>query len=57
MMKVALFADDVSLISCHHNKLAAEKEIQLAVTAVIEWSTSLPTSSSWSVAKIKPLEW
>ncbi len=36
---MALFADDVSLISCHHNKLIAEKELQRAVTAVAEWST------------------
>ncbi len=39
-VKVALFADDVSLISSHHNKLVAEKELQRAVSAVAEWSTS-----------------
>ncbi len=37
---VALFADDVSLISSHHNKLVAEKELHCAVTAITEWSTS-----------------
>ncbi len=40
MVKVALFADDISLISSHHNKLVAEKELQRAVTAVAEWRTS-----------------
>ncbi len=39
-VKVALFSDDVSLISNHHNKLVAEKETQRAVTAVAKWSTS-----------------
>ncbi len=39
-VKVALFADDVSLISSHHNKLVAEKELQRAVTAVTDWSAS-----------------
>ncbi len=39
-VKVALFADDFSLISSYHNKLVAEKEQQRAVTAVAEWSTS-----------------
>ncbi len=39
-VKVALFADAVSLISSHHNKLVAEKELQLAVTTIAEWSTS-----------------
>ncbi len=39
-MKVALFADNVSLISSHHNKLVAEKELQRAVTAVADWSAS-----------------
>ncbi len=38
--KVALFADYVSLVSSHDNKLAAEKELQRAVTAVTKWSTS-----------------
>ncbi len=33
-VKVTLFADDASLISSHHNKLVAEKELQRAVTAV-----------------------
>ncbi len=28
-VKVALFADDVSLISSHHNKPAAEKELHI----------------------------
>ncbi len=37
---MALFADDVSLISSHHHKLVAEKELQRAVIAVVEWSTS-----------------
>ncbi len=37
-VKVTLFADDVSLISSHHNELVAEKELQRAVTAVAEWS-------------------
>ncbi len=36
---MAFFADDVSFISCHRNKLIAEKELQRAVTAVTEWST------------------
>ncbi len=39
-VKVALFADDVSLISSHRNKLVAAKELQRAVTAVAKWSTS-----------------
>ncbi len=39
-VKVALFGDDVPLISSHHNKLVAEKELQRAITAVAEWSTS-----------------
>ncbi len=39
-VKVPLFADYVSLLSSHHNKLDAEKELQRAVTAVAEWSTS-----------------
>ncbi len=39
-MKVALFADDVSLMSSHDSKLATEKELQRAVTAVTKWSTS-----------------
>ncbi len=34
MMKVGLFADDVSLISSNHNKLVTKKELQRAVTAV-----------------------
>ncbi len=42
-VKVALFTDDVSLISSHHNKLVAEKELQRAVTAVRKWS-STPTN-------------
>ncbi len=29
-----------SLLSSHHNKLVAEKELQRAVTGVAEWSTS-----------------
>ncbi len=39
-VKVALFADDVSLNSSYHNKQVAEKELQRAVTAVVDWSTS-----------------
>ncbi len=39
-VKAALFADDVSLISSHHNKLVAEKELQRAVTAVADRSAS-----------------
>ncbi len=39
-VKLALFADDVSLISSHHNKLVAEKELQRAITAVADWSAS-----------------
>ncbi len=39
-VKVAQFADDVSLISSHHNKLVADKELQRAVTAVADWSAS-----------------
>ncbi len=39
-VKAALVAEDVSLISSHHYKLVAEKELQRAVTAVAEWSTS-----------------
>ncbi len=54
-VKVALFADDVSLISRHYYKLVAEKEVQRAVTAVAEWSTSkkmvLNTRSSMSCAQ------
>ncbi len=42
---VALFADDVSLISSHHNNLVAEKELQLAVTGVAEWNTTKKWSS------------
>ncbi len=37
---MTLFADDVSLISSHHNKLVAEKELQRAVTAVADWGAS-----------------
>ncbi len=37
---MALFADDVSPISSHHNKLVTEKELQRAVTAVADWSVS-----------------
>ncbi len=40
MEKVALFADDVSLINSHRNKLVAEKELQRAVTAVADWNAS-----------------
>ncbi len=40
---VALFADDVSLISSHYNKQIAEKDLQRAVTADAEWS-STPTN-------------
>ncbi len=39
-VKVALFQDDVSLISNHHNKLVAEKQLQRAVSVVAEWSTA-----------------
>ncbi len=39
-VKAALFADDVSLISSHHYKLVAEKELRRAVTAVADWSAS-----------------
>ncbi len=39
-VKVAIFADDVSLISSNHNKLVAEKELKRAVTAVADWSAS-----------------
>ncbi len=39
-VKVALFADDVPLISSHYNKLVAEKGLQRAVTAVADWSAS-----------------
>ncbi len=38
-VKVALFADDVSLVGSHQNKLVAEKDLQRAVTAVAEWGT------------------
>ncbi len=37
---MAIFADDVSLINSHHNKLVAEKGLQRALNAVTEWSTS-----------------
>ncbi len=37
-MKVVLYADYVSLISSHHNKLVAE--LQHAVTAAFKWNTS-----------------
>ncbi len=37
---MALFADDVSLISSFRNKFVAEKELQRAFTAVAKWSTS-----------------
>ncbi len=40
MMKVALFAGEVFLISSHDNKLVAEKEPQRTVIAVATWSTS-----------------
>ncbi len=39
-VKAALFTDDVSLVSSHHNKLITEKEQQRAVIVVAEWSTS-----------------
>ncbi len=39
-VKVALFANDVTLISSRHNKLVAEKKLQRAVTAVAKRSTS-----------------
>ncbi len=39
-VKVAFFADDVSLISSYHNKLVEEMELQRAVTAVADWGTS-----------------
>ncbi len=39
-VKVALFADAVSLINSHNTKAVAEKELQRVVTAVAEWSTS-----------------
>ncbi len=39
-VKMALFTDDVSLISSHQNKLVAEKELQGMVTVIAEWSTS-----------------
>ncbi len=35
-VKVALFADDVSLISSHHNKQVTTKELQRAAIAVNE---------------------
>ncbi len=38
--KEVLFAYDVSLMSSHHNKQVAEKELQRAVIDVAEWSTS-----------------
>ncbi len=34
-MAGVFLSDDVSLISSHHNKLVAEKELQRAVTAVL----------------------
>ncbi len=39
-VKVALFADAVSLINSHHNKAVAEKVLQRVVTAIAEWSIS-----------------
>ncbi len=39
-VRVALFADAVSLINSHYNKLVAEKELQRAVSAVAEWTIS-----------------
>ncbi len=39
-VKVALFADDVSLISCHHDKLFSEKELQRTATVVTKQGTS-----------------
>ncbi len=39
-VKVALLADDVSLIDSHHNKQVAKKDPQRAVTTVAEWSIS-----------------
>ncbi len=39
-LKVALFADAVSLINSQNIKAAAEKELQRAVTAVSEWRIS-----------------
>ncbi len=35
-VKMALFTDDVSLISSHHSKLVTEKELERVVTAVAE---------------------
>ncbi len=43
-VKAAPFADVVSLISSHHNKLVAEEELQRAVNAVAE---SLPTTPAF----------
>ncbi len=39
-LKMALFADAVSLINSHNTKAAAEKELQRAVTAIAEWRIS-----------------
>ncbi len=36
-VKVALFADDVSIISSHHNEIVAEKDLRRADTTVAEW--------------------
>ncbi len=40
MVKGALFANEVSIINSHHNKLVAEKEQQRAVNAFAERSNS-----------------
>ncbi len=39
-VKVALFADAVSVINSHNTKAAAEKEPQRVITAVAEWRIS-----------------
>ncbi len=51
-MKVALYADYVSLISSHHNKLVAE--LQHAVTAAFKWNTCKKWRSSGSYHRTKP---
>ncbi len=38
--RVSLFEGEVSIISNHHNKQVAKKELQRAVSVVAEWNTS-----------------
>ncbi len=46
MVKVALFADDVSLLTWHHKKTDAEAELWRAVTAVASKEVVLSVEKS-----------